>query len=172
MLPFHGPGAAAGSNMTIIALLIVCLLVAFPTTLAGKALRELLVDNPARWLSRVTPGRFAFYFGLGAVGLILFWLFGAEGVRLFSLMAPDLIVWFTVFDVSVFLDVLLLSVALTANTRLRAVRADIVRRCDRVRVFFVTRVGARGRAIKSPSIRREKADPDPPRPADHGLVWA
>lgn len=158
--------------MTIIALLIVCLFVAFPTTMVGKALRELLVDKPARWLGRITPGRVAFYVCLAAVGLVFFWLFEAEGVRLFSLMAPDLIVWFTVFDVSVFLDVLLLGIALTANARLRAVRADLVRRFDQVRVFFIARVGARDRAIKSPAIRRKKADPDPPRPAGPGLVWA
>jgi hypothetical protein len=158
--------------MTIIGLLVVCLLVAFPRTLIGKALREILVDKPARWLSRITPGRITFYACLGVVGLVFFWLFEAEGVRLFSLMAPDLIVWFTVFDVSVFLDVFLLGLALTAHTRLRAVREDIERRFDQVRVFIIARVGPRDRAIKSPRIQRKKADRDPPQPSGHDLVWA
>lgn len=150
--------------MTLIATLIIILLVVFPTTSVGKALRNLLVDGPARRLNRITAGRLAFYFGLGALGLILFGLFEAEGLRLFSLMAPELVVWFVMFDVSLFLDVFFLGIALAATDRARVIRAAILEKLDGVRMVLVTRASARGRAAKPPTRKAAKVvskDPDP-----------
>jgi len=70
-----------------------------------------------------------------AASLILFWLFETEDLRVFMLMAPDLLVWFTVFDVSLFVDVLIVTTALTVRRP-----APRRRRSDRPQ-------GADGRAL-------------------------
>ena len=139
--------------MLISTLLVVLAMVAFPATPPGRALRALLVERPARFLDALTPGRIAFYGGLGLVGLGLFWLFETEGVRLFMFMAPDLLVWFTVFDVSVFMDVFILGVTLAATARVRAVIPAIIGRVRRIAAAAVTRASGRERRTRSRTSR-------------------
>lgn len=146
--------------MLIFAMLVVLLLVAFPTTALGRRLRELLVDWPARRLASITPGKIAFYLALGMAGVVLFWLFEAEGVRLFSLMAPDLVVWFTVFDVSVFLDVMILGIMLSATARVRMTVTPVARRVQRFWSGVMARMSGRARA-RGRKIRSHVASDDP-----------
>lgn len=149
--------------MLISALLVVLALIAFPATPPGRALRALLVERPARFLDALTPGRIAFYGALVLVGLVLFWLFESEGVRLFMFMAPDVLVWFTVFDVSVFMDVFILGLTLAATARVRTLGPAIIGRVRRMAAAVVTRTSGRERRTRSRPTRSgdTSGDADP-----------
>ncbi|HYD27637.1 hypothetical protein [Brevundimonas sp.] len=154
-------------------MLVVLWLVAFPTNPLGRALRRLLVDLPAERLGGVTPGKAAFYCALGTAGAILFWLFESEGLRLFSLMAPDLIVWFTMFDVSVFLDVFLLTVAVAARARVRIVAVALVGQVQQVSSRIVAKVAGRDRRPPRSRTTRTNSPPsDDGEPAGYGFAMA
>lgn len=129
----------------------------------GSGLRRLLVEAPARRLERVRLGHVLFYCGLTLIGGALFWLFEAEGLRLFSLMAPDVVVWFTLFDVSLYLDALVLGVTLSATTRVRAVLSAPVRMVvDRLKRSRGGRSPHRAR-VRKPSRASDESD-GPARP--------
>lgn len=148
--------------MLTIAMLFVLLLVVVPTTALGRTLRGFLVDLPARRLNSVTPGQTAFYCALGLAGLILFLLFETEGVRLFTFMAPDLIVWFTVFDVSLFLDVFIVGIMLATTTRVRVIATPVVRWVQQVWSTGVAKVFGHARAkVRTPRTSVASDDPDP-----------
>ena len=153
-------------------ILVVVWLVVFPTNPLGRALRRLLVDLPAERLGGITPGKAAFYCSLATAGAVLFWLFETEGLRLFSLMAPDLIVWFTMFDVSVFLDVFLLTVAVAARARVRILAVALVSQVQRVSSSIVGRVTGRDRAPRIRTTRTNSLPSDDGEPADHGFAMA
>lgn len=140
------------------------LLAAFPTTRIGRGLHRLLVETPARRLNALSPGRIAFYAALGVAGLVLFGLLEFEGLRLFSLFTPELILWFGMFDVAVFLDVFILAAAMGATARLRAMRAAMVQAVRQITAWLRPRPTARPRAPKARPVRVKKArstDPDP-----------
>lgn len=154
--------AVPGLSMLIIAMLVVILLVAFPTTVLGRTLRDFLVDLPARRLNSVTLGQTAFYCALGLAALILFVLFETEGVRLFTFMAPDLIVWFTVFDVSLFLDLFIVGIMLATTTRVRVIATPVVRWVQQVWSTTVTKVLGHARTkVRTPRTSVASDDPDP-----------
>ena len=148
--------------MLIIAMLVVLLLVAFPTTTLGQTLRGVLVDFSARELNSISLGQTAFFCALGIAGFILVLLFETEGVKLFSFMAPDLIVWFTAFDVSLFLDAIILGLALSTASHFRPVIAPVVRCvrqvCSRVVVKALCHERAKARTPRS-GVASD--DPDP-----------
>jgi hypothetical protein len=148
--------------MILFAMVLVFLLVAFPTTSVGRALRTHLVDAPAKRLNKITHGGVAFFAVLAAVGVIMFVLFEAEGLRFFSYMAPDIIGWFTVFDISVYFDVILLSLALSATARVRDMVTTAVERVRLFRSSFVRRVtGREGESRSWKPTDKDSADPDP-----------
>lgn len=158
----HVESVQLGDLMLIIAMLVLLVLVAYPTTALGRTFRRLLVDLPAHRLNSVTLGQIVFYCALGLSGLILFLLLETEGVRLFTFMAPDLIVWFTVFDVSLFLDVMILGIMLSATTRVRPIVTLVVRWVRQVRSIAVARVfgHARTKARTSrPGVASDEPDP-------------
>lgn len=142
---------------------VVGLLVVFPNALVSRILHRLLVEAPARQLSQVTPGRITFWAGFGLVGLILFVLFEADGMRLFSFLAPDLIVWFGMFDVALFLDVFLIAAAMIATSRLRAIRDQTVQAVQRGWRAIVRRVG-RTRSRRARPVRPLKPGREDPEP--------
>lgn len=95
-------------------LLIVLGLTVTDEGLVGIALRRWLVEAPARLLARLSRGRML---GLGLVvllGVAAILLFEAEGVRLFSMAAPDMIAWVLMFDVTVIFDLVILAIGLRA----------------------------------------------------------
>lgn len=150
--------------MFAVVALVVALLASFPTTRIGRGLHRLLIVTPARRLNALSPGRVAFYAALGAAGLILFGLFELEGLRVFSLFAPDLILWFGMFDVALFLDVFILAVALGAGARFRAMSDTLAQGVRQVVILLRQRPAARSRAPKARPVQAEKpgsADPDP-----------
>lgn len=157
--------------MLAVVALIVALLAAFPTTRIGRTLHRLMVEQTARRLNRITPGRAVFYTVMVLAGLAFFGLFEIEGLRLFGMMAPELVLWFAMFDVALFLDVALIAAALGATSRVRAGRAAMVRAIRQIWTPAAARPAPRPRA---PGTRRP-ARPDPkssvePDPA--GFVFA
>lgn len=147
--------------MLIFVALVVLLLVAFPTTTPGRALRRLLIEAPARRLNGLTAGRVAFYGALALAGAGLFWLFEAEGIRLFSFIAPDLLVWFTMFDVSVFLDVFILAAVLAARVRIRVVATALARGLRGMPSRMIGRARGRERVDRAGIMRHGKPSDDP-----------
>lgn len=91
----------------------------------GKALRNRLVEAPARALNRLRPGQVVFFAFVAVAGLAMTLLFEAEGLRLFGFMLPDLMVWFAVFDVGVFIDALLIAGAILGANGVSVVRARV-----------------------------------------------
>ncbi|MBI1407880.1 MAG: hypothetical protein GC145_17335 [Caulobacter sp.] len=162
--------------MLTLVLLTIGLLVAFPVTAIGKQLRERLVEAPARWLNTLTPGRVAIYGALALSGLILFGLFEAEGLRLFAYMAPEAVVWFTVFDVALYVDVFLVGAALLASVRVRALRVMAAHLLGRVwratAPLLLALAGLSGRA-RQPRVRHPRKPPPPANDADPDpATWA
>jgi len=146
--------------MLITVILVVLLLVVFPTTAPGRTLRRLLVDLPAQHLNSITRGQAAFYCALLMAGVVLFLLFETEGVKLFTFLAPDLLVWFTVFDVSLFLDVFIVGIMLATTTRVRVMTAPVMRWAQQVRSRAVARMSHRPRR-KARTSRSNVASDDP-----------
>ena len=77
-------------------------------------------------MSRVRFGHMRFAAVLTAIGAALVLMFEGEGLRMFSLLAPEAVSWFAMFDVALFLDVFAMAVAVAATTRLKAVRDQII----------------------------------------------
>lgn len=141
---------------------VVAVLLAFPDSGIGRSLNRWLVEAPARVLNRVRPGRMVFYALLAALGLVLVLLFEAEGLRLFGLMLPEILVWFAMFDVGVFIDALLISSAILASNGLRVVRARAEALSQQV-VMGVIRLSARARRARRPARPgRKTAEDDRP----------
>jgi hypothetical protein len=104
----------------------------------------------------------AFYAALAVVGLFMVLLFEVEGLRLFGMMLPETLVWFAAFDVGVFVDALLIAVAVSGANGLRVVR-------ERLRIatagigLAVRRLAARAPRPRRPADPRKRPadDPDP-----------
>lgn len=167
--------------MLTLVLLTIGLLVTFPVTAIGKQLRERLVEAPARWLGTLTPGRVAIYVALALSGLILFGLFEAEGLRLFAYMAPEAVVWFTLFDVALYVDVFLVGAALLASVRVRTLRVMAAHLLGRVwRATAPLRLALAGLTLarlsgraRQPRVRRPRKLPPPANDADPDpAAWA
>lgn len=140
-------------------------LIVFPTAPVAQTLHRFLVEPVARRLSRVRFGHVLFAAALSAIGAVLFMGMAGEGLKLFSLFAPEAVSWFAMFDAALFLDVFAMAVAIAATTRLRSVGDQIV---TRVRSALTRpRSSANGgrqraRRDKSTTARPKRSDdPDP-----------
>jgi len=128
----------------------------------GIALRRWLVETPARHLAGLSRGR-TFGFGLVALlGVAAVLLFETEGVRLFSMAAPDMIAWVLMFDVTVIFDLVVLAISLRAVAGWRG----LVRLRDRGVHLAHTLIGRIERGARARVRRVSK--PKPPRPSDDG----
>ncbi|MBU3970761.1 MAG: hypothetical protein KKG54_08175 [Alphaproteobacteria bacterium] len=147
-----------------LALLALAVMLASPDSAPGRALRLWLVETPARALNRLGRGRVVFFALLAAAGLMLALLFKADGLHLFGLMLPDLMVWFVVFDVGVFIDALLIAGAILSANGLGEARA---------RVAAALRTIARLLARRRPRARLpRRARTRPADAEDDGPGWA
>lgn len=127
-------------------------MLASPDSAPGRALKRGLVEIPARALNRLRRGKMVFFLLLAAAGLTLALLFKADGMRLFGLMLPDLMVWFAVFDVGVFIDALLIAGAVLGANGLSVARARVSALSGEI-VLFLRRRGARERRPRRPGSR-------------------
>ncbi len=133
--------------------LALAVMLASPDSAPGRALRRGLVETPARALNRLRRGKTVFFVLLAAAGLTLALLFRADGVRLFGLMLPDLMVWFAVFDVGVFIDALLIAGAVLGANGLRVARARVSALSGEILLFV------RRRTTRQPRLSRPRSRP-------------
>lgn len=128
---------------------LVMLLYAAPEVTGVKALHQILVVRPARFLSRLSPAKILFVAALGLAAALLIGLFEAEGAKFFTMMAPDTVMWFAAFDVATITDALIFALIVSSSVKLKAVvqrvRAIVTPALDRV--MRLIRRGARDRAV-------------------------
>ena len=140
-------------------------LILFPDAPVARTLHRFLVEPVARRLSRVRMGHILFAAVLTAIGAVLILAFEGEGLKLFTLMAPDAIGWFAMFDVSLFVDVFAMAVAVAATARLKAVRDQITARVRVVPSPIRSALSGRRQRMrrdKSTAARPNRSDdPDP-----------
>lgn len=147
-----------------LAVLLSAILFLVPHSALGRALRSVLVEAPARALNHLRRGKLVFFALLAIVGFTLLLLFEADGLRLVGFMLPDLMVWFTVFDVGVFIDALLIAGAIVAANGLGVARTQAAA-LPRTVARLVARYAARARAPRRARHRPtgDAADDDGPR---------
>lgn len=132
----------------------------------GRVLRRGLVEAPARALNRIRPGRVVFFALLAAFGIAMALLFQADGLRLFGFLLPDLMVWFAVFDVGVFIEALLIGGTVLAANGLGAARAG-ASALHRGIARLVTR-----RVARAPRTQRARSRPTGKTVDDDEPEWA
>lgn len=144
-----------------LAILALAVMLTSPDSAPGRALRLWLVETPARALNRLGRGRVVFFALLAAAGLMLALLFKADGLHLFGLMLPDLMVWFVVFDVGVFIDALLIAGAILAANGLGEARARVAA-APRTIARLLARRRPRARLPRRARTRPADAEDDGP----------
>lgn len=92
----------------------------------AELLQRIMVDTPARRLNRITRGHILTAAALLVFGGLLIWQLEGDGVRLLSMMAPEIGTWLAMFEISTWLDAVVAVVALSSTVRLRGWRAWIV----------------------------------------------
>lgn len=148
---------------TILFLMALAVMILFPETPLARTLRRWLVEAPARALNRATIWRLAFYAGLIAAGILMLILFEAEGALLYGLMAPEVLVWATLFDVGLVIDALLITAAILATNGVRAIRTQVSALA--VRAIAVVRRAVRREGRSRPAARPRRKPFDDDRPA-------
>lgn len=127
----------------------------------GIALRQWLVEAPARRLSRLTAGQAAGLCLVVVLGVVAIVLFEADGARMFALAAPDMIAWALMFDVTVIFDLVVIAISLRAVAGWRG----LMRQRELVLSVVSTVLGRIRRRARSRGGRFGK--PRPPRsPSD------
>ena len=139
-------------------LLIVVGLTVFDQGPAGRELRRWLIDAPARHLGRVSRRQVWGIAFVGLMGLAALTVFEAEGLRLFSMAAPELTAWAMMFDITVMFDLMVLVVGLRAASAWRAA-AQQAKVMTRPALRVARRIGT---ALTARARRPRR--PRPPRP--------
>lgn len=153
--------------MLLLSVLIILGLTLADEGVVGTALRRWLVETPARFLAGLSRGR---TLGLGLVafvGVAVVMLFETEGVRLFSMAAPDMVAWVLMFDVTVIFDLVVLAVGLRAVAGWRGLirRRDLMQGLARRLIVRIQSVRSRGRRVSNPRPPRSpSSDPEPDSP--------
>lgn len=157
--------------MLLSILLIVVGLTVVDQGAAGRALRRWLVDAPARMLAGLSRRHIGAVVLVGLLGLAAVLAFEAEGLRLFSMAAPELTAWAMMFDVAVVLDLMVLIVGLRAASAWRAVArqaAAVIRPVLNAARRIGTAATARARRPRKARPPRPGRDDVEPMPA---LAW-
>ena len=137
-----------------------------PDTAAGKALHRLLVEAPARQLSRLTRGRLGIALVLVAVSVAVLAFFKDEGAILLAQGLPESMALLASADTAALLDLAAVAVLMGAAARLRDVSAAIR-----------SRLSGAGRILKraagAPRHRRApRRRPAAPKQSDDSDSWA
>lgn len=146
-------------------LAVLATLIVFSETPMARALHRVVVEPVARRLSRVRLGHVLFAAAMTAIATVLILAFEGEGLRVFGMLAPDAVGWFAMFDVTLFVDVFAMTLAVAATTRLKAVRDHIVARVGVILTPLRSALKGgrqRTRRDKSTTPRPKRSDdPDP-----------
>lgn len=144
-------------------------MVVCPTAPLSRFLHRLVVEPCARWLNGLRWINLALAGGIVAAGLIMTLLFGAEGLRLYGMVATEGMVWVGMFDLTILIDLFVVGAAMTAMARVKVVRDQALMRLQSV-VTTVLRAGRRrARRFRPTSVAKPRRtdDPDP-----FGLAYA
>ncbi len=153
--------------MLLLSVLIILGLTLADEGVVGTALRRWLIETPARFLAGLSRGR---TLGLGLialVGLAAVMLFETEGVRLFSMAAPDMVAWVLMFDVTVIFDLVVLAVSLRAVAGWRGLirRRELMQGLARRLVGRIRGMRSRARRVSKPRPPQSPSDdPEPNSP--------
>jgi hypothetical protein len=145
----------------------------FPDTPAGRSLRRLMVDLPARKLAQVTPGHMIFALLIVLAITLAIGLFRTDGIFLVAQGLPEGIAWFATFDVATYLDVIALAWLLSAMVRLRAAYQGLRALADQAKRLaqgWIAMLRIRDRAGARTRSRRTGGKPRPP-PPDEEAGW-
>ncbi|WP_295188792.1 hypothetical protein [uncultured Brevundimonas sp.] len=153
--------------MLLLSVLIILGLTLADEGVVGTALRRWLIETPARLLAGLSRGR---TLGLGLIalmGVAAVMLFETEGVRLFSIAAPDMVAWVLMFDVTVLFDIVVLAVSLRAVAGWRRIvrRRDLMQGLARRLIGRIKGARSRGRRVgkpRPPQSPSNDAEPDFP----------
>jgi glucose-6-phosphate-specific signal transduction histidine kinase len=146
------------ATLAAVAVMAVC-----PETDTARVLRRWLVEAPARWLDRMAIWRLLFFAGVLAAGVAMTILFEFEGLLVYALTAPEILIWAIAFDVGLLIEALLISAALLASNGLRVAALRVRILSSRVVTVLRRRNDAR---TPSDRVRRPPKKPsDDDRPA-------
>ncbi|MDQ1194119.1 hypothetical protein QE419_002885 [Brevundimonas vesicularis] len=153
--------------MLLLSVLIILGLTLADEGVVGTALRKWLVETPARFLAGLSRGR---TLGLGLValmGVTAVMLFETEGVRLFSMAAPDMVAWVLMFDVTVLFDIVVLAVSLRAVAGWRGLirHRGLMQGLARRLIARIKGARSRGRRVSRPRPPRSPSGDPEPEPA-------
>lgn len=144
--------------IALVLTILVLLLYAAPEVPGLKTLHRLLVVRPARSLSQLSPAKILFVVALALTAALLIGLFEAEGAKFFTMMAPDTIMWFAMFDVATITDALIFALVVSSSAKLNAVlgRVQTIFRPMRDLILRQVRRGDRDRTGATRTTRPRK----------------
>lgn len=149
--------------ITVVTLMAVAVIGLFPETGVARLLRRWLVEGPARWLNRAAVWRVAFFGGLVTVGVAMTVLFEVEGLLVYGMMAPEIVVWATLFDIGLMIDAFLITAAVLASNGLKVASLRARTLSDRVMCTLRKRLSGKARRVRvARRPAREASDDDEP----------
>ena len=150
--------------LALMTMMVAAVVVLFPETKVARSLTHWLIEAPAQWLNRTAVWRIAFYSALIGAGIVMTLLFEAEGMIVYGLMAPEIMVWAVMFDVGVMIDALLITAAVLATNGLKVARMQGRVFLGRVVAGMRTRWRNRARKVRPPTARGPRKSSDDDRP--------
>ncbi|WP_139810095.1 hypothetical protein [Sphingomonas azotifigens] len=100
-------------------------------TPAGRALRKLLVEAPARWCNRWSRGDLLLILVLVAGAAAILWAMEAEGRLFLGMFGPDIVAGASMLELGTLLDVAVTAVAVFTTLRVQGLRHWIAARLPR-----------------------------------------
>lgn len=152
--------------MTLIVMLwaLVGVMVIWPATAAARTLHGMLVEPLARRLNRITRGQASAALIVGSALVLVFLLFGAEGLRPMAMAAPELMTWLALFDVATLAEGMAGAAVLAATQRWATLKVTIRGAVSSLTAPFRRRA-TRARSGRPPARRPRRPgrrdDPDP-----------
>jgi cobalamin biosynthesis protein CobD/CbiB len=137
-------------------LIALCAALWAPDTPIGKSLRAVLIDPLAKTLNRATPLKVI-------VGLIVF-----LALVIFIIGAPELVAIMGVTDLSIYLDITIISILMSTAVRLKSVLAYAIRLARGIATRDIPqwkRAGPRNR------LSRPRRPKSPPSDDEGGAEW-
>jgi hypothetical protein len=137
-------------------LLALCTALWAPDTSIGKLLRGVLIDTPAKMLSRATPLKVV-------IGLIVF-----LALVIFIFGAPELVALMGLSDLYFYLDITVISILINTSVRSKSVLAYAIRLVRRIAAPEISKWKRAGPRNRLSHPRRPKS---PPSDDEGGAEW-
>ncbi|WP_159103461.1 hypothetical protein [Asaia prunellae] len=95
-------------------------------TPTGRFLHRLMVVMPAAALNRINRLRMLVAIAVTGLCAALVWYGQGDGIRVAASILPDTVIWLTTFEVSTYLDVMMMLATASALTRFRYLWSSLV----------------------------------------------